>query len=158
MIARNGNGSAAGRRLVLATEGSSRPYGLVCTVRGHSFPSDKPESSGGVDSGPDPLELLMGSLAACTAMTLRMYVERRAVDVGGIRVSVEHDDTLRSERPAFRRVVSLDRPVDDAILQRLRHIADRCPVHRVIAAGSRVETRFVDSCSRAEVEERWLTE
>lgn len=154
MTKTNDNARFARNRRVLAVEGGHRPYGLVCTVRDHSFPSDKPESSGGADSGPDPFELLMGSLAACTAMTLRMYLDRRAVDVGEIRVSVEHDDASRSDRPAFRRVVALDRPVDDAVLQRLRDIADRCPVHKVIAAGSRVETRFVDSCPRAEVEER----
>lgn len=154
----NGSERAARKRRVLAVEGEYRPYGLVCTVRGHSFSSDKPESSGGADSGPDPLELLMSSLAACTAMTLRMYVDRRAVDVGVIRVSVEYSDTLRTDLPAFHRVVSLDRPVDDAVLQRLHHIADRCPVHKLVAAGSRVETRFVGSCPRAEMEERWLME
>lgn len=153
MATANDSTGVTRKRRVLAVEGGSRRYGLVCTVRNHSFSSDKPESSGGADSGPDPLELLMGSLAACTAMTLRMYLDRRAVEVGGIRVSVEHDDVSRSDHPVFRRVVSFGQPVGDAVLQRLRDIADRCPVHKVIAAGSRVETRFVDSHPRVEMEE-----
>ncbi|MCD6674699.1 MAG: OsmC family protein [Burkholderiaceae bacterium] len=145
---------AGTKRLVLASENGSGPYGLVCAARGHFFLSDKPESSGGTDGGPDPFELLMGSLAACTAMTLRMYVDRRAFDVGTIRVSVEHEDSGGApEPPMFRRMISLGRAVDDPVLQKLRDIADRCPVHRVIAAGSRVETRFVESRHRTEVEE-----
>lgn len=146
--------AAGTKRGVLASENGNGPYGLVCTARCHSFLSDKPGSSGGSDCGPDPFELLMGSLAACTAMTLRMYVDRRAFDVGAIRVSVEHEDSgPPSAPPTFRRTITLGRVVNDPVLQRLRDIADRCPVHKVIAAGSQVETRFVESRHRTEVEE-----
>lgn len=148
MSTKNESEQVSKKRRVLAVEGTSRPYGLNCYVRGHAFASDKPESSGGADSGPDPFELLMGSLAACTAMTLRMYLDRRAVEVGKISVSVEYDDSSPPALPIFRRMISLDGPVDDIVLNRLRDIADRCPVHRVIAAGSRIETRFGDLCPK----------
>lgn len=143
------------KRRILASEGGAGPYALVCMARGHSFMSDKPEALGGTDGGPDPFELLMGSLAACTAMTLRMYVDRRAIDVGRIRVWVEHEESVSpSVPPTFLRAVSFERPVNDSFLPKLRDIADKCPVHKVIAAGSQVKTRFVESCSPTEVEER----
>jgi len=45
--------------------------------------SDETLDSGGTGKGFTPSELLASSLAACTAITLRMYADRKSWDLAG---------------------------------------------------------------------------
>ena len=56
---------------------------------GHSLVTDEPESVGGTDTGPSPTRLLATSLAACTAITVEMYANRKGWNVGELEVDVE---------------------------------------------------------------------
>jgi putative redox protein len=58
-------------------------------VRGHTIVADEPGSMGGDDQGPTPQELIAGALAACTAITLRMYGGRKGWDLDGFEVVAE---------------------------------------------------------------------
>src|SRR5688572_8229468 len=58
-------------------------------IREHRLTVDEPQEKGGTDSGPTPTELLAGSLAACTSITLLMYAGRKEWDLGGVEVAVE---------------------------------------------------------------------
>src|SRR5262249_23162517 len=49
------------------------------SVGRHRFLADEPVAVGGLDSGPNPYDLLVAGLGACTAMTLRMYAERKGL-------------------------------------------------------------------------------
>ena len=53
------------------------PYAVKVEARGHTILADEPRSRGGADLGPTPYDLLLASLAACTAITLRMYADRK---------------------------------------------------------------------------------
>jgi hypothetical protein len=53
--------------------------------------ADEPAINGGGDTGPSPFGLLLGGLAACTAITLRMYAEREAWTLAAIEVDVRYD-------------------------------------------------------------------
>lgn len=61
-----------------------------CTIewRNGKFISDEPQSSGGKDMGPDPYTLLLSSLASCTLVTLRMYIDRKGWNIPSISVNV----------------------------------------------------------------------
>ena len=108
---------------------------------GRSFPADEPIAAGGGGAGPSPHDLLAAGLAACTAMTLRLYADRKAWPLERIDVAVDH---LRQPDAAppdlFRRQIVLTGPLDEAQRERLMQIAERCPVHRTLTAGARVET------------------
>ena len=54
-----------------------KPYGVRIESGGHRLRADEPVQHGGGDSGPSPFGLLLSGLGACTAMTLRMYAERK---------------------------------------------------------------------------------
>jgi putative redox protein len=116
------------------------PAGYTVTVSSgrHEFAADEPVSSGGADAGPTPLGLLLSALASCTAITLRMYAERKGWPLTGARVDarfvagtgdghIERDITLTGDLTADQR-------------ERLGDIAGRTPVTRIVAEGREIRT------------------
>ena len=100
---------------------------------GHSLVSDEPESTGGNDAGPSPTRLLATSLAACTAITVEMYADRKGWDVGTLEVDVE----TSYEGPVPTRFdVTLHLPDDlePGQTEKLLVIAGKCPVHKALTA------------------------
>lgn len=111
------------------------------TVGGQSFVGDEPVAAGGTGLGPAPHDLLSAALAECTALTLRLYADRKSWPLVAIEVAVTHQVQVDlTPRDLFHRVVRLSGPLDTAQRARLLEIAERCPVHRTLTAGSRIET------------------
>lgn len=122
----------------------------------HHFLADEPASVGGLDSGPGPYDLLAAALGACTAMTLRMYADRKKLDLGRVSVVVNHgkveaahcDDCEAAAEgregriDRFERVISVDGQIDRELREKLVEIAGKCPVHRTLEAGSAVVTKL----------------
>jgi putative redox protein len=126
------------------------PYRTDVSARGFGFTADEPYAVGGTDAGPTPYEYLLGALGGCTAITLRMYADRKgwpleAIDVS-VRTSRSHEpDCEECERSAvgitrLERKVVLHGPLDDEQRKRLMLIADRCPVKQTIERGMQVES------------------
>ena len=103
-------------------------------VRGHTFISDEPRPVGGDDLGPTPQELIVGALAACTAITLRMYGERKGWDLNGLEVVADSDPGERGACAPFVVTLRLPDGLSDEQVRRLRVIAGKCPVHRMLAS------------------------
>ncbi|MEQ9169463.1 MAG: alpha/beta fold hydrolase, partial [Marinoscillum sp.] len=57
----------------------------------HSLLADEPADVGGEDLGPSPYQLLTSALGACTAMTMRMYADRKGWEIEEIKVHLNHD-------------------------------------------------------------------
>ncbi len=135
------------RGQVLARIGSS---GLRTDlqVRRHAFVADEPESVGGADAGPSPYDLLGAALGACTAMTLRLYADRKGWPLEEARVRLEHRKVHAQDAPTqgkvdrVRRTIELLGSLDEAQRGRLLEIANRCPVHRTLEAGVAIETEI----------------
>ena len=101
-------------------------------VRDHQLVVDETVDVGGEDAGPDPLELLAVSLASCTAITMEMYAARKGWDIGHVEVDVEYSPAERGCPTKFELVVRLPEDMPDDQVERLRAIAAKCPVHRVL--------------------------
>ncbi|WP_299472080.1 bifunctional alpha/beta hydrolase/OsmC family protein [uncultured Roseibium sp.] len=129
----------------------------MVAVGHHRMIADEPVDFGGFDSGPSPYEFLSTALGACTVMTLRMYADRKGLNVDRIGTRVLHDKVHASdcqectddqkERGGkidrFERLITLEGNLDSATRQRMLEIADKCPVHRTLEAGAAVVTREI---------------
>ena len=103
----------------------------------HTLTTDEPESEGGANTGPRPTRVLAASLAACTATTIEMYANRKGWDVGQLEVEVEieYDGPVPSQ---FTVTLHLPGGLTEEQLERLRVIAGKCPVHKVLASETSV--------------------
>lgn len=115
-------------------------YHTAMTVRGHAFAADEPADLGGADTAPTPIELLMGSLASCTAITLRMYARRKGWLLEGLEVYVDYAST---PRPTVIKQIAVRGELDDVQKARLLEIAERCPVARLLAASVESQSSIV---------------
>ena len=96
----------------------------------HKFSADEPKDLGGADTAPAPDELLEAALASCTAITLRMYAERKAWMILSIEVSVSFK---RIEgKTFFTRQITIHGEVAEEQKQRLLQIAKACPVSKTL--------------------------
>ncbi len=103
------------------------------TMRGHAVTVDEPGDLGGDDTGPSPQELLAASLASCTAITLQMYAERKGWDIGDLEVDCSFQGAAERGCPTrFEVVMRIGEHVTDEQVERLRVIATKCPVHRML--------------------------
>jgi len=112
-------------------------------VRGHPLVVDEPVALGGGDLGPTPYDLLCAALGACITITVRMYADRKAWPLEEITASVSHRREAGGEHDTsvdwFRVEIGLRGALEAEQRARLLEIASRCPVHRTLAAGSRIE-------------------
>jgi putative redox protein len=115
-----------------ATAARSGTYKQLVSVRDHKLWIDEPRDEGGDDAGPSPQELLAASLAACTAITMEMYAERKGWDVGHIEVSCEYTAADRGCPTRFELVLKIPDDLPEEQIERLRIIAAKCPVHRML--------------------------
>ena len=104
------------------------------------FLADEPVEVGGLDSGPSPYDLLGAALGACTAMTCRLYADRKGWPLDRVTVEVSHTARTAQTKDRFRREVGLEGDLDAEQRQRLIEIAEKCPVHRTLTEGAEVAT------------------
>jgi putative redox protein len=108
------------------------------------FVVDEPVAAGGLGLGPAPHDLVGAGLAACTAMTMRLYAQRKGWPLGEVHVSVVHSrHASESPHDRFDRRIEFAGDLDDAQRARLLEIAEMCPVHRMLTAGARIITTAV---------------
>jgi putative redox protein len=107
---------------------------------GTRFFADEPVAAGGLGAGPNPYELLSSALGACTAMTVRLYAERKGWPLTRVNVRVIHRRDSLKAKDRFAREIRLEGELSFDQRRRLLEIAERCPVHLTLERGSEVVT------------------
>lgn len=110
-------------------------------VNGHQLVADEPAEAGGSDEGPSPTRLLSASLAACTAITVEMYADRKGWELDDIEVAADFEGAPRGEPARFEVLLRLPKHLSEEQVERIKVIAGKCPVHRTLAGEVQIEDR-----------------
>ena len=116
-------------------------YAVAIRAGSHDLVADEGTALGGQDAGPAPYDLLLASLGACTAITLKMYAERKAWPLSAAHIGlrfIRNGDETRIERS-----LAFDGPLDDEQRARLADIAERTPVTLTLKGGLPIHTSLV---------------
>lgn len=119
----------------------------------HHWLSDEPPELKGEERGPNPYDMLLGALGACTAMTVRMYANLKGWPLEAMTVRLRHArmhakdcedcETKEGMIDRIEREVQLGGPLSEAQLTRLMEIVNKCPIHRTLTSEIRIPTKRV---------------
>jgi uncharacterized OsmC-like protein len=147
-------------RSVVVKAGPSR-FGQNISVGPHLLQADEPRDVGGNDEGPNPYELLLAALGACTSMTVRIYAERKQWPLQGVEVSLAHSrihaedcaecDTKQGMLDRIEAEITFIGDLSDDQRHRLMEIANICPVHRTLVSEVQILTRLAMASTSEDV-------
>jgi putative redox protein len=137
---------------VTVTEADSGTYKQEISIGQHRLVADEPPPVGD-DAGPNPYDLVLAGLGACTSMTVRMYADRKGWPLEKVRVTLRHSrihaedcadcETTKGWVDHIDRVIELVGELDDTQRQRLMTIANSCPVHHTLTSEVNISTSSV---------------
>jgi putative redox protein len=126
-----------------ASTGSDAPaYRVDVEAARHRMVADESVGAGGGDAGPSPFGFLVSGLAACTAMTLRMYAERKNWELRSIAVDIRYDIDDAGDAH-IERTITLPSELDSEQRRRLGEIAEKTPVTLAVRNGTPISTTLV---------------
>jgi putative redox protein len=107
--------------------------GTTVSMRKHELQADEPVELKGQDTGPAPDELLLASLGACTAITLRMYMRHKGYDFATISVDLSLSvDKSQGHSTHIERRIHIPDCTDEALLARFQQVAEACPISKIL--------------------------
>ena len=111
----------------------------------HQFIVDEPVEQGGGDTGASPFTHLLASLGSCTAITIRMYAQRKGWPVEDISILLSYSTEMVGDKKVtvFTRAVTVKGNLSEEQLKRLQHIAGACPVSKMLEGSMQVQTQMV---------------
>jgi len=120
--------------ITAVTELDQSHYKTKVFSGGHFIYADEPEEVGGTNEGMPPVALLLASLGSCTAITIRMYADRKAYPLATIKVelAISPEDEI-DKSTTINRKITFTGELTDEQRQRLMQIADKCPVHKLLS-------------------------
>jgi putative redox protein len=124
------------KKITSASVASTDTHYLHYIHAGHfDLITDEPVILGGQGKGPAPFDYYLASLSACTAITLRMYAEKKGWNLGRFRaeLALNIDDEGKVH---VHRVLHSDQPLSDEQWQRLLEIVANTPVTRAMREGA----------------------
>jgi putative redox protein len=150
-------------------DGVPRPQAVVAgdldgagTLNGHAgasaFSIGGADGRGGTAAGVNPYELLSASLAACTAMTIRLQARRRKIPISHFEVAVSYHHGGDGGRDSFERSITLEGNLVDDERAQLMQAANMCPVGRTLGLSAYVRANDNVSVGRAASYEDDLSE
>jgi len=125
----------------IATIGKQK-YKTEIQARNHIIMADEPIQVGGQDLGFTPTELLESSLAACTAMTIRMYADRKGWDLNRVEVKVGFKRNITTHQITFNKEIELFGKLDNEQRQKLLEMGSKCPIEKMITGNITVESNL----------------
>lgn len=135
---------------VVVEETRESAFSQKITMRNHTLIADEPISFGGRDLGPNPYDLVLAGLGACTAMTIRWYANHYKYPLENVLVKLNHDkihekDCENCEEHSekidhIERIIELQGPLNEEQRKKLLEIANKCPVHKTLTSEIIIDT------------------
>ncbi|TKC09976.1 OsmC family protein [Pedobacter polaris] len=123
------------------TELDQSKYKTKVYAGGHLIYADEPTELGGTDEGMSPGALLLASLGSCTAITIRMYADRKEIPLEAIKIDLAicKEEEMSKETTITRKIEFLG-PITQEQRERLVVIADKCPIHKLLSNPIKILT------------------
>jgi putative redox protein len=115
----------------------------ITSDSGNIVIADEPEEMGGKNLGFSPSELLASSLASCTLITLRMYINRKQWQVEEITVKVDFERDSEQNVSILTRKIEVTGELDEKQKQRLETVANNCPIHKTLTNTINIKTTLI---------------
>jgi len=131
------------QQITAITELDRSTYKTKIYAGGHFIYADEPEDLGGTDEGMPPAALLLASLGSCTAITLRMYADRKHIPLDSIKIhlSISREDQL-DEGKTINVKLELNGELSTEQINRLVQISEKCPIHKILSNPIRIATEI----------------
>lgn len=108
---------------------------------GHLVYADEPEELGGTNEGMTPGALLLASLGSCTAITIRMYADRKEIPLETIKIDLAIcKEEEMSKETTITRKIEFTGDITQEQRERLMVIADKCPIHKLLTNPIKITT------------------
>jgi putative redox protein len=132
------------KQITAVTELDRSHYLTKVYAGGHFIYADEPADVGGTDEGMSPGALLLASLGSCTAITIRMYADRKSIPLDSIKIHLAiSDEEEMDQSTRITRKIEFGGDLSEAELSRLMQIADKCPIHKILSNPIQIETTTV---------------
>lgn len=120
------------------------PYKQEIKAGQHTLTADAPKEFGGAAGGPEPHELLLSALGACTSITIQMYAQRKGWDVKNISVNLKEesveDPDNQGKISKITREIDIEGDLTQEQIDSLKAIADKCPIHKLLNGPKQILT------------------
>lgn len=128
-------------QITAVTELDRSHYKTRIYAGGHLIYADEPEEAGGTNEGMTPAAMLLASLGSCTAITLRMYADRKHIPLEAIKIhlTIGKEDEL-SAATVITRKIEFSGALNSDEIKRMTQIADKCPIHKILSNPIRIDT------------------
>ncbi len=115
----------------------------ITSATGNILIADEPQEMGGKNLGFSPSELLASSLASCTLITLRMYINRKGWNISEINIKIDFEKDDDQNVSIFTRKIEIIGEIDEDQRQRLHVIAEKCPIHKLLTNTIKIKTTLI---------------
>ncbi|WP_219226270.1 OsmC family protein [Pedobacter antarcticus] len=127
--------------ITAVTELDQARYLTKIYAGGHLVYADEPEDKGGTNEAMPPGSLLLASLGSCTAITMRMYADRKEYPLTSIRIqlSISAEEKMDASTRIIRKI-EMEGELTQEQRSRLMQIADKCPIHKILSNPITIES------------------
>lgn len=138
-----------GNEVVAHLDVKHQNFKTIIETKKHSYIVDESGKHGGEAVAPAPYDYLLGALAACTAMTIKVYAERSNWELHDITVHTrhKHNHTTDMQSGGFLETITMRININGDLRcdqkERLLHISSTCPVHKALKNIINIKTETI---------------